>query len=90
VKQYGLDRAPAEVIYSAMEQYPNRVATLFARTQSDPEAMAREITKVIYSVDADQPVARIETLEQIRSDSIAQPRVATTLLLLFGVLALVR
>jgi len=42
----------------------------------------------VWSVDKDQPVSNPKTLDQIRSNSIAQPRIAALLLGLFAGLAL--
>jgi predicted permease len=88
VKQYGLDTEVEDVIYLPLEQFPNRVTSLVVRTAANPLAMGRQLTKAVYDVDPNQPVARVRTLEQVRSDSIAAPRLTTLLLGLFAGLAL--
>ena len=88
VRQYGLDTDVEDVIYLPLEQFPNRVTSLVVRTAAGPLAMGRQLTKAVYDVDPNQPVARVRTLEQVRSDSIAAPRLTTLLLGLFAGLAL--
>jgi predicted permease len=88
VRQYGLDTDIEDVIYLPLEQFPNRVTSLVVRTAAGTLAMGRQLTKAVYEVDPNQPVARVRTLEQVRSDSIAAPRLTTLLLGLFAGLAL--
>jgi ABC-type antimicrobial peptide transport system permease subunit len=49
----------------------------------------RELVEDVYAIDPDQPVADIRTLDQLREQSLAPPRLTTTLLGLFALLALV-
>ena len=88
VRQYGLDTDIEDVIYLPLDQFPNRVTSLVVRTAASPLAMERQLTKAVYDVDPNQPVARVRTLEPVRSDSIAAPRLTTILLGLFAGLAL--
>jgi putative ABC transport system permease protein len=50
--------------------------------------MARAITRAVHDVDSQSAITRVLTLEQARYDSMASPRVTTTLLGLFAGLAL--
>jgi putative ABC transport system permease protein len=59
-----------------------------ARTQGDPMNIARTAVQHLYEVDPNQPVGKIQSLEQVRSESIAAPRLTTNLLGLFALLAL--
>jgi putative ABC transport system permease protein len=51
--------------------------------------MTRELTSMVHQIDAQQPVAKVRTLEQVRHESLSSPRLTTILLSLFAVLALV-
>jgi putative ABC transport system permease protein len=51
-------------------------------------SIAREATAVIHSIDPRQPVAFVKTMEDVRSENIAAPRLVTLLLALFAALAL--
>ena len=50
--------------------------------------IARAAVQHLYEVDPNQPAGRIQSLEQVRADSIAAPRVTANLLALFALLAL--
>jgi putative ABC transport system permease protein len=61
---------------------------MLIRTGSDPLKVFPAVEQAVWSVDKDQPVSHPMTLDQIRSDSIAQPRVMALLLGSFAALAL--
>jgi predicted permease len=63
-------------------------AHLVLRTSQDPAAMADEIRKTIWSVDAGAPVPEVRTLNGVVADSVANRRFEMDLLLLFAVSAL--
>ncbi len=88
VRQYGLDREPLDEVYIPLFQNPLGAGNLLVRTAMNPMGIARDVAKTVYSIDPQQPVARIATLEQLRSDSLASPRLTTILLGLFAGLAL--
>jgi predicted permease len=88
VKQYGLDRDATDELYVSSLQNPGG-GTLLVRTTTDPTAMARQLRDTVHEVDPETAVDRVQTLEQVRSESLASPRLTTILLGLFAVLALV-
>ena len=88
VRQYGLDSEATPAAYVSITQFPLRVANLLVRTTIEPQRMERELVEAVYAIDPDQAVADIQTLEQARRESLAPPRLTTTLLSLFAVLAL--
>jgi putative ABC transport system permease protein len=59
------------------------------RTDGDPLLMASSIRGVLKQIDKNIPLARVMTMEETVSNSIAQPRLETILLGLFGALALI-
>jgi putative ABC transport system permease protein len=59
------------------------------RTAVDPAVLTATVQALAASVDIDQPVYSIKTMEQVYSESIAQPRFLTVLFSLFGTLSLV-
>jgi len=61
---------------------------LIALTQGDPMNIARTVVMHLYEVDPNQPAGKIMSLEQVRAESIAAPRLTTNLLGLFALLAL--
>jgi putative ABC transport system permease protein len=88
VRERTLDQAPSELIYLPYAQYPQMSPSLVARTQGDPLNIARAAVQHLYEVDANQPAGHIQSLEQVRADSIAAPRLTANLLGLFALLAL--
>jgi putative ABC transport system permease protein len=89
VRHYGLDTDPADEVYAPFAQIPIREGRFVVRTTGEPMAMARRIEDEVHAIDAAQPVAGIETLEEIRSQTLASPRVTAALLAMFALLALV-
>jgi putative ABC transport system permease protein len=88
VRERGLDQPPSDLVYLPYAQYPQMYPSLVARTQGDPMNIARAVVQHLYEVDPNQPAGRIQSLEQLRADSIAAPRLTANLLGLFALLAL--
>lgn len=63
--------------------------SLMVRTHGAPESLRKELREAIRRVDPQQPVTRIETLEQVRTRALAAPTLIATLLGMFALLALV-
>ena len=68
--------------------YPVPVADFAIRTAGAPLAIVREVQRQVWAIDKDQPVTRVETLEEVVSASVAQRRFQAMLLLLFAGVAL--
>jgi putative ABC transport system permease protein len=88
VKQYGLDDVPAPQVYFAQPQNAHIFNTLAVRTQGDPMAMAGAVRGALWSVDKDQPVWKVRTLETLIEASLGMRRSLTTLLTAYAGLAL--
>jgi putative ABC transport system permease protein len=88
VHERSLDQAPTDLIYLAYAQIPQMSPDLIVRTQGDPMNFARAAVQHLYEVDPNQPAGRIQSLEQVRAESIAAPRLTANLLGLFALLAL--
>jgi putative ABC transport system permease protein len=65
-----------------------RYFTLVARTAGDPRALAESIEKAVWTLDPDVPIAEVQSMEQVVSRAVWQPRFSTTLLGGFAALAL--
>jgi predicted permease len=88
VRQYGLDREPPDEIYVPLPQ-AGFAGNLLVRTAADPMSIAKLMREAVYEVDSDTAVDRVQTLEQVRSDAVASPRLTAILLAMFAGLALV-
>jgi putative ABC transport system permease protein len=65
-----------------------RGLTIVMRTDGDPLALAGGLRAGVREVDPDQPLARVRTMEEAMTESVAQPRLRTTLLTVFSMVAL--
>ncbi|MFL6214049.1 MAG: ADOP family duplicated permease [Blastocatellia bacterium] len=88
VKQYGLDRAATDELYTPHAQNPG-ANQLLVRTATAPMAMAQLMREVVRDVDPETAVDNVQTLERVRDESLASPRLTTVLLGLFAALAMV-
>jgi putative ABC transport system permease protein len=69
-------------------QLPYTAMTFTVRTAGDPLAVASVVQREIQSVDKDQPVSDVRTMNQWVARSLAQARFSSLLLTLFAALAL--
>ncbi len=84
VAQYSLDQKPPMQIYLPHSQFPTSFDTIVVKTENDPTSLAAAIRREIQSVDKDQAVFGIKTLEELQSDSIALRRFFMLLLMVFA------
>jgi putative ABC transport system permease protein len=88
VKQYGLDDPKVPQIYGLYAQSPIIFATLAIRTEGDPMSMAGAVRDAVWSVDRDQPMWKVRTMESLLENSVGQRRFILFLLGGFSALAL--
>ncbi|HEX6964646.1 MAG TPA: ABC transporter permease [Gemmatimonadaceae bacterium] len=89
VKQFTLGEPTAPQLYEPIAQMPGIFSSVVARTQDDPMTMANAVRNAIWSVDADQPVWKLRSLESLITRDVAGPRFTTLLVAAFALLALV-
>ena len=89
VKSAGLQAETEPTYYLPATQAPLHDMMLLVRTTTEPTAIVPALRQTVWSIDSNQPIANVNTLEQIVSDSISQPRLNMTLMALFGALALI-
>jgi putative ABC transport system permease protein len=81
------EEAPPE-LYFATKQLPFQNMAIVIRSTVDPESIAPALRQVVAEVDQTVPVAEVQTMEHIVSESVTQPRFNLFLVGLFGGLAL--
>jgi putative ABC transport system permease protein len=86
VKQFSLSSQSIATMY--MPRIGIGRATLVVRTSGDPLALVSAVRDAVQAVDKDQPVASVQSMEQILSGSVAEERFRTSLLTIFAVVAL--
>jgi putative ABC transport system permease protein len=85
-----IDAAPQDEIHFPLRAgNALNAGSIMVRTHGAPGALRHELREAIRHVDPQQPVTRIETLEQVRTRALASPTLIATLLGLFALLALV-
>src|SRR5262249_7453444 len=87
----GLDGEAKAELYVPVEQSWNIESdtTIVVRTTLESGASAAELRGVVSAIDPSIPVDRVETMQQLVSGSVAQPRFRTIVLTAFSLLALV-
>jgi len=88
VKQFGLDKENKPGFYQPYRQKEVAFMNLVVRTTADPETMISALRSRILSVDKFTAISRVRTLNDLVSESIAQPRFYTLLLAIFAGIAL--
>jgi len=98
VKLLGMDAAPSSAtIYlpasqpsgSGVAEWHPSPMQLALRTQSQPSSLVSAVTAAIHSIDSDQPVTDVMTMDDVVDSSLSQRRFSMLLLAAFAVLALV-
>ena len=91
VKQMSLALDQADAVYIPAAQWPvgDASMSLVVRGQGDVASLTPEIRRVIWSVDPDQPILRVATLERLLAVSAAERRFALILFEAFAIAALV-
>ncbi|PWT93383.1 MAG: hypothetical protein C5B55_04640 [Blastocatellia bacterium] len=89
IKSAGLSAETDPAYYIPASQAPLADMVLLVRTQSDPNSLVSALRQAVWSIDPNQPIANVNTMEKLLAQSIAQPRLNMWLMGLFGVLALV-
>jgi putative ABC transport system permease protein len=82
-----VDAEVEDTFYVPLDQIP-AARTILVRTTGNPAKIGQLVRGAVHSVDPEQPVDSLRTLEEVRSDSISSPRLTMALLSLFAGLAL--
>ena len=89
VKQSGLDMEMGrETIYNALAQTRRTIFRIVVRTSVPPASLVSATTAAIHQVDPDEPVLKVETMEDVVNASLFQQRFSMLLLAAFAGLAL--
>jgi predicted permease len=79
---------PRTFAYLPDAQSPTPAMTLIARTRGEPAAATADLVRIAHELDPDLPLFRISTLGQILRQSVDLQRAMSSLLSVFGLLAL--
>ena len=85
-----LEAAPGPECYVPLPQAWISPSLAFVlRTRLKPLSLVAPVRRAVFTIDKDQPVTRIQTMEQAFSDRVAQPRFRADLMGIFSLLALI-
>jgi len=82
-----VDRKSAGM-YVTFDQSPTNDLNMVLRGSVPPETLTSTIYSAVHSVDKDQAIADLETLDQLKSGTVSSDRMQTMLLAIFAGLAL--
>jgi putative ABC transport system permease protein len=90
VRQASLALSDSDAFYTASTQWSwvDSVQSLVIRTQGDAAALAPAVRNAIWSVDKDQPIVRVATMENLLATSEAERHFVLILFEAFGLVAL--
>jgi len=86
-REYGLSLASTQTLYRpAAQAFPGQ--SLLIHLQGDAGAVAQHVAGLVRNLDAERPVDNIRSLESLRFEDLAPPRLNATLFSAFALLAL--
>jgi predicted permease len=90
VKQASLMASRSEAAYVTPAQwyFADNAMSLVVRTRGAAASLAPALRQAIWSVDQDQPIVRVATMEKLLAATAAERRFALTLFEAFGLVAL--
>ncbi len=91
IHEVGMEEDARPAVYKLHEQADqvgSVPSSIVVRTSVAPESIVAAVQRAIWSVDKNEPVARIQTFEDIMARQLATPSQSTALLGAFALLAL--
>jgi putative ABC transport system permease protein len=84
------DEPAAGEVYIPYRQYifGTFLSTIVARTSGDPIALANTLRRQVWAVDSNEPVLKVETMDDVIATSIWRPRFSAWIFAALGGLAL--
>ena len=79
---------PSQTFYRPLAQAPLLTVMFLARASGDPAALVQQMRGAVHAIDSQQPVDQFRTLDEVRSTSLAAPRLTATLIGVFAGIAL--
>ncbi len=89
VRNAALDQEPLPELFTPDVQQPFFIMTFVVRSKGDPRGLASDVRQAVLSVDKNQPLSELQTMDDVLATSIAPQRFRMLLIGLFALLALV-
>jgi putative ABC transport system permease protein len=87
IRHLGPSSSPRPEIYQSMMQRSFPFIAFVVRTDRDPHAMAPSIRAAVSALDPNLPLSHVRTMEEHLATNLARPKFLSTLVSMFGVLA---
>jgi putative ABC transport system permease protein len=88
VHHLGMTSETTSELYLPFSQLPEPVLCFAIQTEGDPQSLAKSVERAIWSVDKDQAVGFVMSMDQLASESLAPQRMIMIILGVFGGMAL--
>ncbi|MFL6231341.1 MAG: ABC transporter permease [Pyrinomonadaceae bacterium] len=88
VRHSGLEEKIEPEVYVAHAKSPWRGMTVVVRTKNDPVQIVSAVQNELRSVDRDQPIFDVRTLDRVVHESIAGQRISAWMMGVFALIAL--
>jgi putative ABC transport system permease protein len=88
VRHDGLEEKIEPEVYVTHARSPWRTMTVVVRTANDPTQIVAAVQNELRSIDRDQPIFNVRTLDRVVHESLAGPRVAAAMMGVFALIAL--
>jgi putative ABC transport system permease protein len=88
IKMVTLGGSINPAVYIPHTQLPIGLMTLVVRTSLDPISLTPGVGAIVRVVDSSLPIADVATMDHVVDATLARPRVVSTLLMVFALMAL--
>jgi putative ABC transport system permease protein len=88
VRHHGFNREPRPEMILPNLQFQFGGMTLVVRSALEPSALGRAVAREVHTLDPQLPLSRVRTLDEYLSNSVAQPRFTSLLLISFALVAM--
>jgi putative ABC transport system permease protein len=88
IKMTALDADSRPAVYLPLSQLAIGLMTFVARTSLEPTSLTSAVAGAVRAVDPELPLADVATMENVVNSTIARPRLVSTLLTAFALIAL--
>jgi putative ABC transport system permease protein len=89
MRNRGVGADIVDELYTPLPQRPWGTMSVLVKTQGNPMQVAPAVRSALESVDRDQPMTQVRSLEESLSSAVGQQRVSAILLGTFAMLALI-
>jgi len=89
IRLVSLNEEIGNAVYMPHTQLPMGVMTFVIRSSVDPHSLIQPVAAAVRAIDAALPLADVATMDEVVDATLARPRMVSTLLSVFALIALV-